>query len=48
MYFIFNPATIEALATIVQVLDQHPFGAIVLVLLTIATGGLVATAAIYL
>ncbi len=38
----FIPATIKALATLVQVLDKHPFGAIMLVLIFIAAGILMA------
>jgi hypothetical protein len=42
MYFIFNPATIEALARLVQVLDQHRFGAVMLVVMMVAAGALMA------
>ena len=42
MYFIFNPATIEALARLVQVLDQHRFGAVMLVVTMVAAGALMA------
>lgn len=34
----FTPATIRALATLVQVLDKHPFGAVMLFLIFIAVG----------
>lgn len=47
MYFIFNPATIEALVRLVQVLDQHRFGAVMLVLMIAAASGLITTVAIY-
>lgn len=47
MPFIFTPATIEALAKLVQVLDQHRFGAVMLVLMMAAAGGLITTVAIY-
>jgi len=43
--FIFKPATIEALAKLVQVVDQHRFGAVmlvVLVVLMVAAGSLIA------
>jgi hypothetical protein len=33
-----TPATIKALATLVQVLDQHRFGAVMLILIFLATG----------
>jgi len=36
MYSIFNPATIEALARLVQVLDKHRFGAVMLVVVMVA------------
>lgn len=39
----FTPATIKELATLVQVLDKHPFGAIMLVLIFVAAGILLAT-----
>ena len=38
----FTPATIKALATLVQVLDKHPFGAIMLILVILASGAAVA------
>jgi hypothetical protein len=34
----FTPATIKALATLVQVLDKHPFGAVMLILVILAGG----------
>ena len=40
MPFKFNPATIRALAQLVQVLDKHRFGAIMLVVVMIAAGAL--------
>jgi hypothetical protein len=36
----FAPATIKALATLVQVLDNHRFGAVMLVLVMVAAGAL--------
>lgn len=42
MPFKFNPATIDALARLAQVLDQHRFGAVMLVVVMIAAGGLIA------
>lgn len=42
MPFKFNPATIRALAKLVQVLDQHRFGAVMLILVMVAAGGLMA------
>jgi len=38
MPFKFNPATIRALAKLVQVLDQHRFGAFMIILLILASG----------
>jgi len=38
----FTPATIKALATLVQVLDKHPFGAVMLILIFVAAGVLMA------
>ena len=40
MPFTLTPATIEALAKLVQVLDQHRFGAIMLLIMMIAAGAL--------
>jgi hypothetical protein len=40
MPFKFTPATIKALATLVQVLDQHRFGAVMLILVMITAGAL--------
>lgn len=40
MHFHFTPATIIALAKLVQVLDQHRFGAVMLVVVMVAAGGL--------
>jgi hypothetical protein len=40
--FIFNPATIEALARLVRVLDKHRFGAVMLVVVMVAAGALMA------
>lgn len=40
MPFHFTLATISALAKLVQVLDQHRFGAVMLVLIMVAAGGL--------
>ena len=34
----FTPATIKALATLVQVLDKHPLGAIMFILVILAGG----------
>ena len=34
----FTPAAIKALATLVQVLDKHPFGAVMLILVILASG----------
>lgn len=42
MPFKFNPATINALARLVQVLDQHRFGAVMLVVIMVAAGALMA------
>lgn len=42
MPFKFNPATIDALARLVQVLDQHRFGAVMLILLMATAAGLMA------
>lgn len=42
MPFNFDPATIRALAKLVQVLDQHRFGAVMLVLVMATAGGLMA------
>lgn len=42
MPFKFNPATIDALARLVQVLDQHPFGAVMLVVVMVVAGALMA------
>ncbi len=42
MPFNFNPATIRALAKLVQVLDQHRFGAVMLILVMVAAGALMA------
>lgn len=42
MPFILTPATIEALAKLVQVLDQHRFGAVMLVVMMVAAGALMA------
>lgn len=36
------PATIKALTTFVQVLDKHPRGSFMLVLIIVAFGGLIA------
>lgn len=36
----FTPVTIKALAMLVQVLDKHPFGAFMLILIFVAAGGL--------
>jgi len=36
------PATIKALAKLVQALDQHRFGAVMLILVMIIAGGLMA------
>lgn len=44
----FTPATIKVLATLVQVLDKHPLGAVTLVLAIAATCGVIATAAVSL
>jgi hypothetical protein len=44
MPFNFNPATIRALAKLVQVLDQHRFGAIMLVILAALSIGAAAIA----
>jgi hypothetical protein len=38
----FTPATITALATLVQVLDQHRFGAVMLILIFLVAGALMA------
>lgn len=38
----FTPATIKALATLVEVLDKHPRGAFMLVLIFVAAGVLMA------
>ena len=40
MSFNFNPATIKALARLAQVLDQHRFGAVMLILIMVAAGAL--------
>ena len=40
--FKFKPATINALAKLAQVLDQHRFGAVMLILVMVAAGGLMA------
>lgn len=42
MPFIFNPATINALAKLVQVLDKHRFGAVMLILTMAAAAALMA------
>ena len=42
MYFIFNPATIEALTRLVQVLDKHRFGAVMLVVVMVTACTLMA------
>lgn len=42
MPFKLNPATIDALARFTQVLDQHRFGAVMLVLVMVAAGALMA------
>ena len=42
MQFDLTPATIKALATLVQVLDKHPFGAVMLVLIFVVAGVLMA------
>lgn len=42
MLFSLNPATIQALAKLVQVLDQHRFGAVMLILVMIVGGALMA------
>jgi len=44
MPFNFNiiPATIKALTRFVQVLDQHPRGAVLLILVMVTAGGLMA------
>jgi hypothetical protein len=38
----FNPTTIRALAKFVQVLDQHRFGTVMLILVMATAGGLMA------
>ena len=43
----FTPATIKALAKLVQVLDRHPRGAVVLILVMGAIRSVIGTAAIY-
>lgn len=42
MPFKFDPATINALARLARVLDQHRFGAVMLVLVMVAAGALMA------
>jgi|GEM_PF-3444375 len=42
MPFKFNPATIRALAKLVQVLDQHRFGAFMIIPVMVAAGALMA------
>lgn len=42
MLFKFNPATIRALAKLVQVLDQHRFGAVMIIPVLVAIGALMA------
>jgi len=40
MPFNFNPATLDALARLARVLDQHRFGAVMLILVMVTAGAL--------